>query len=163
MSSVHFSLFYKIHGRRKDDLYPSLLELSSLHVASKSDLFIAVKSHRLSQIIATSSSPAIWCSNSTSTNGTEKPCFFELPTHNPMRLRASGNSLVLPCHVAHSKSKSFVWSVTFLWSPCDDRSKVQRSNGGIKICRRQSMWRSIRALLLSVQPLWDFSPVSNHN
>lgn len=139
MSSVHFSLFYKIRVRRKDDFYPSLLELSPLHVAGKSDLFIALRTHRSSQIVATSSSPAIWCSNSTSTNGTEEPCFFELPTHNPMRLRASGNSLVLPCHVAHSKSKSFVWSVIFLRSPRDDRSKVQRSNGGIKTFRRQSM------------------------
>ncbi|CAF4434810.1 unnamed protein product [Rotaria sp. Silwood2] len=32
-------------------------------------------------------------------------CFLEISTQDPIRLRSSSNSLILPCHVAHLKRK----------------------------------------------------------
>jgi len=39
-------------------------------------------------------------------------CQLETPTNNPLVLRTSGNSLVLPCHVARSKRATVEWWYT---------------------------------------------------
>jgi hypothetical protein len=54
-------------------------------------------------------STATFCSNLTSTDDKDTPCFLESPTPNPSRLRSSGNSLILPCHVARSKRSTVEW------------------------------------------------------
>jgi hypothetical protein len=56
-----------------------------------------------------SSSCTTFCNNLTSTDDKNTPCFLESPTRNPARLRSSGHSLVLPCHVAHSKRSTIEW------------------------------------------------------
>jgi len=63
-------------------------------------------------IITFLSSTALFCSNLTSTDDKNTPCFLELPTNNPVKLRTSGNSLVLPCHVARSKRSTVEWWYT---------------------------------------------------
>lgn len=50
-----------------------------------------------------------FCSNLTSVNDLDTPCFLEPPVRNPLHLRTSGNSLVLPCHVARSKHATIEW------------------------------------------------------
>jgi len=63
-------------------------------------------------IITFLSSTALFCSNLTSIDDKDTPCFLEPPTHNPILLRTSGNSLILPCHVARSKRSSVEWWYT---------------------------------------------------
>ncbi|CAF3631623.1 unnamed protein product [Rotaria sordida] len=56
-----------------------------------------------------SSSTATYCNNLTSIDDKDTPCFLEISTQNPIRLRSSSNSLILPCHVAHSKHSIIEW------------------------------------------------------
>jgi len=63
-------------------------------------------------IITLLSSTALFCSNLPSTDDKDTPCFLEPPTNNPVVLRTSGNSLVLPCHVARSKRSAVEWWYT---------------------------------------------------
>lgn len=56
-----------------------------------------------------SSATATFCSNLTSTDDKDTPCFLESSTFNPARLRSSSNSLILPCHVARSKRSTVEW------------------------------------------------------
>jgi len=60
-------------------------------------------------IFISSSIATPFCSDLTSIDDKDTPCFLEPPTHNPALLRASGNSLVLPCHVARSKDSTIEW------------------------------------------------------
>jgi hypothetical protein len=63
----------------------------------------------LLSIILISSSIAEFCRDLPSDVQKDTPCFLEPPTRNPGLLRSSGNSLVLPCHVAHSKHSTVEW------------------------------------------------------
>jgi len=58
------------------------------------------------------SSTALFCSTLTSPDDKSTPCFLESAAHNPVILRTSGNSLVLPCHVARSKRSTVEWWYT---------------------------------------------------
>jgi hypothetical protein len=59
--------------------------------------------------ISSSSTATLFCSNLTSIDDKDTPCFLEPPTRNPALLRSAGNSLVLPCHVARSKHSTVEW------------------------------------------------------
>jgi len=63
-------------------------------------------------IITFVSLSASFCSNLTSTDDQHTPCFLEPSAENPIVLRTSGNSLILPCHVARSKRSSVEWWYT---------------------------------------------------
>jgi len=63
-------------------------------------------------IITFLSSSALFCSELSSTGDRTTPCFLETSTTSPVTLRTSGNSLVLPCHVAHSKRSTVEWWYT---------------------------------------------------
>jgi hypothetical protein len=63
----------------------------------------------LISIFISSSTATTFCSNLTSIDDKDTPCFIEPPTPNPALLRSSGNSLVLPCHVARSKYSTIEW------------------------------------------------------
>ncbi|UJR33859.1 hypothetical protein I4U23_021280 [Adineta vaga] len=56
-----------------------------------------------------SSSTATFCSNLTSINDKDTPCFLETSTPHPARLRSSSSNLILPCHVARSKRSTVEW------------------------------------------------------
>jgi len=60
-------------------------------------------------IFISSSTATPFCSNLTSIDDKDTPCFLESPTRNPGFLRATGTSLVLPCHVARSKHSIVEW------------------------------------------------------
>lgn len=60
-------------------------------------------------IFISSSIATPFCSNLTLTDDKDTPCFLETSTHNPSYLRSTGNSLVLPCHVARSKESTIEW------------------------------------------------------
>lgn len=55
---------------------------------------------------------ATFCSNLTPSDDKTTPCFLEQRRENPIVLRTSGNSLVLPCHVARSKRAIVEWWYT---------------------------------------------------
>jgi len=63
-------------------------------------------------IITFLSSTATFCSNLTSVEDKDTPCFLEKPSQNSLVLRSAGNSLVLPCHVARSKRSTVEWWYT---------------------------------------------------
>ncbi|CAF0778485.1 unnamed protein product [Rotaria sp. Silwood1] len=56
-----------------------------------------------------SSSTATFCNKSISIDDKDTPCFLEISTHDPIRLRSFSNSLILPCHVAHLKRSIIEW------------------------------------------------------
>jgi hypothetical protein len=60
-------------------------------------------------IITIVSSTASFCSNLTSSDDKDTACFLETPLSNPVVLRTSSNSLILPCHVARSKFSVVEW------------------------------------------------------
>lgn len=55
------------------------------------------------------SSTALFCNNLTSTDNKDTPCFLVPSTSNPVVLRTSSNTVVLPCHVARSKRSIVEW------------------------------------------------------
>jgi len=55
---------------------------------------------------------ATFCSNLTSIDDKTTPCFLEQSTESLVVLRTSGNTLVLPCHVARSKRAIVEWWYT---------------------------------------------------
>ncbi|CAF1197909.1 unnamed protein product [Adineta ricciae] len=58
------------------------------------------------------SSAALFCNDLTSTDDLNTPCFLAPSNTNPVTLRTSTNSLVLPCHVARSKHSLVEWWYT---------------------------------------------------
>jgi len=71
--------------------------------------YIHLSSLILLIIFVSSTTSKAFCSNLTSVDDKDKPCFLEPPVRNPLHLRTSGNSLVLPCHVARSKHATIEW------------------------------------------------------
>ncbi|CAF1201736.1 unnamed protein product [Adineta ricciae] len=56
-----------------------------------------------------SSSSATFCSNLTSIDDKDTPCFIEISSSNPVRIRSSSSNIILPCHVARSKRSTVEW------------------------------------------------------